>query len=87
MPLTTGLTADVYGVRNVGMLGGLINFSHQMGGGAAVLLFGLTFDRLGTYDPAFAGGALCLLVAGLVILTIKERKYSVRYVPAASAAS
>ena len=87
VPLTTGLTADVYGVRNVGMLGGLINFSHQMGGGAAVLLFGLTFDRLGTYDPAFAGGALCLLVAGLVILTIKERKYSVRYVPAASAAS
>ena len=61
------------------MLGGLINFSHQMGGGAAVLLFGLSFDRLGTYDPAFAFGAACLLVAGLVILTIKERKYSIRY--------
>ena len=30
VPLTTGLTADVYGVRNVGTLGGLINFSHQM---------------------------------------------------------
>ena len=86
VPLTTGLTADVYGVRNVGMLGGLINFSHQMGGGAAVLLFGLTFDRLGTYDPAFWGGAFCLLIAGLVILTIKETKYSVRYAPAASAA-
>ena len=79
VPLTTGLTADVYGVRNVGMLGGLINFSHQMGGGAAVLLFGLSFDRLGTYDPAFAFGAACLLIAGLVILTIKERKYSIRY--------
>ena len=82
VPLTTGLTADVYGVRNVGMLGGLINFSHQMGGGAAVLLFGLTFDRLGTYDPAFAAGAACLLIAGLVILTIKETKYSIRYAPA-----
>ena len=82
VPLTTGLTADVYGVRNVGMLGGLINFSHQMGGGAAVLLFGLTFDRLGTYDPAFAAGAACLLIAGLVILTIKETKYSIRYSPA-----
>ncbi len=81
VPLTTGLTADVYGVRNVGMLGGLINFSHQMGGGAAVLLFGLTFDKLGTYDPAFAAGAICLAVAGIVILTIKETKYSVRYTP------
>ena len=79
VPLTTGLTADVYGVRNVGMLGGLINFSHQMGGGAAVLLFGLSFDRLGTYDPAFAAGALCLLIAGIVILTIQEKKYSIRY--------
>ncbi len=84
VPLTTGLTADVYGVRNVGTLGGIINFSHQMGGGAAVLLFGLTFDRLGTYDPAFAVGAVCLLIAGLVILTIQEKRYSVRY--AASAA-
>ncbi len=87
VPLTTGLTADVYGVKNVGTLGGLINFSHQMGGGAAVLLFGLTFDRWGTYDPAFAGGAICLLIAGLVILTIKEKKYSIRYAPAQGAAA
>ena len=87
VPLTTGLTADVYGVRNVGTLGGLINFSHQMGGGAAVLLFGLTFDRYGTYDPAFIGGAICLLIAGIVILTIKETKYSVRYAQAAASAS
>ena len=87
VPLTTGLTADVYGVRNVGTLGGLINFSHQMGGGAAVLIFGLTFDWYGSYDPAFIGGALCLLVAGIVILTIKETKYSIRYAPARSAAT
>ncbi len=85
VPLTTGLTADVYGVRNVGTLGGLINFSHQMGGGAAVLLFGLTFDRFNTYDPAFAVGAVFLLVAGIVILTIREKKYSVRYAPVQTA--
>ena len=69
------------------MLGGLINFSHQMGGGAAVLLFGLTFDKWGTYDPAFAAGALWLLVAGIVILTIKEKKYSIRYAPASGTAA
>ena len=80
VPLTTGLTADVYGVRNVGTLGGLINFAHQMGGGAAVLLFGLAFDRWGSYDIPFAAGAVFLLAAGLVIMTIKEVKYSVRYI-------
>ena len=79
VPLTTGLTADVYGVRNVGTLGGLINFAHQMGGGAAVLLFGLAFDRWGSYDIPFAVGALFLLAAGIVIMTIKEVRYSVRY--------
>ncbi len=79
VPLTTGLTADVYGVRNVGTLGGLINFAHQMGGGAAVLLFGLAFDRWGAYDIPFAVSAIFLLAAGIVIFTIKERKYSVRY--------
>lgn len=79
VPLTTGLTADVYGVRNVGTLGGLINFAHQMGGGAAVLLFGLAFDRWGSYDIPFGVGAGFLLAAGIVILTIRERRYSVRY--------
>ena len=79
VPLTTGLTADVYGVRNVGTLGGLITFSHQMGGGAAVLLFGLMFDRTGSYDIPFAVGAAFLLAAGLVTLTIREKKYSIRY--------
>ena len=79
VPLTTGLTADVYGVRNVGTLGGLINFAHQMGGGAAVLLFGLAFDRWGSYDIPFAVGAAFLVAAGIVIFTIKEVKYSVRY--------
>ena len=58
-----------------------------MGGGAAVLIFGLTFDRLGTYDPAFIGGAVSLLIAGLVILTVKETKYSIRYAPARGAAT
>ena len=79
VPLTTGLTADVYGVRNVGTLGGLINFAHQMGGGAAVLLFGLAFDHWGSYDWPFAAGAIFLLAAGMVILTIQEKRYSVRY--------
>ena len=79
VPLTTGLTADVYGVRHIGTLSGLINFSHQMGGGAAVLLFGLAFDRWGSYDWPFAVGAMFLLAAGLVTLTIKEKQYSVRY--------
>lgn len=80
VPLTASLTADVYGVRNLGTLFGLANMSHQLGGAGAVLLFGWAFTVWGSYDVPFAIGAATLLVAGLVSLTIREKKTSVRYV-------
>ncbi|MBT3942776.1 MAG: MFS transporter [Chloroflexi bacterium] len=98
VPLTTGLTADVYGLRNVGTINGLINMAHQLGGGLAVVVAGFVFDIWDTYDPVFAAGAIFLGLAGLASFAIRERKYSIRYqpmpeatslppIPAASAAS
>lgn len=81
VPLTTSLAADVYGVKKLGTMVGLINMAHQLGGGAAVIVFGLVFDKWDTYDPAFAGGAIFLLLAGIISLSIKEKRYSVRYAP------
>jgi MFS family permease len=81
VPLTTSLAADVYGVRKIGTLAGLINMAHQLGGGAAVLIFGMVFDWSGTYDLAFGGGAVFLLLAGIISLSIREKRYSVRYSP------
>ena len=81
VPLTTSLAADVYGVRKIGTLAGLINMAHQLGGGAAVMIFGFVFDKWGTYDPTFAAGAVFLLMAGIVSLSIREKRYSVRYSP------
>jgi len=79
--LTTALTADVYGTRNVGMINGLINMAHQLGGGLAVIVAGFVFDAWDTYDPAFAGGAAFLFLAGTASFAIRERRYSVRYQP------
>lgn len=79
VPLTTSLTADVYGVKTLGTLSGLINLAHQIGGAAAVLAFGIVFDVFDTYNPAFFGGFVTLLAAGVISLSIKERKYSSRY--------
>jgi len=83
VPLTASLTADVYGVRNLGTLFGFSNMAHQIGGAGAVLLFGWAFTRLGSYDIAFAVGAATLLAAGIVSLSIREKKHSVRYVQVA----
>ena len=79
VPLTTSLAADVYGVRHLGTLAGLINFAHQAGGALAVYLFGLVFDAQGSYDHAFLACVATLAGAGLVSLSIRERRYSSRY--------
>ncbi len=81
VPLTTALTADVYGVKKLGTLSGFIFMAHQLGGGAAVILFGWIFDTWNSYDPAFAIGAITLLAAGIISLSIREKRYSVRYSP------
>lgn len=79
VPMTNGLTADIYGLRNVGMINGLIMMAHQLGGGIAVIAAGVVFDVWGTYDPAFIAGFLTLVLAGVASFSIKERKYSIRY--------
>lgn len=81
VPLTTALAADVYGVRHMGTLGGLILMTHQLGGAAAVILFGLAFDRWGSYDAPYAVSVLLLLGAGLLALSIREQELSARYSP------
>ena len=79
VPLTSSLTADVYGLRSLGTLVGMANFIHQIGGALAVYLFGLAFDMWGSYDAAFVTGAVLLLVASALSLSIRERRWSVRY--------
>lgn len=87
VPLTQSLTADVYGLRHLGMISGLIFMAHQLGGALAVLLFGLAFDAWGSYDVAFAVSAVLLLAAAAGARSIREDRYSVRYagVPAGGA--
>lgn len=79
VPLTQSLAADVYGLRHLGILTGIIFMAHQIGGSLAVLLFGLAFDAWGSYDVPFAVSALLLAAAGFGALSIRERRYSVRY--------
>lgn len=79
VPLTNSLTADVYGLRNVGVLNGLIMMVHQLAGGLAVIIAGMVFDIWGTYDPVFAAAAGFLIFAGVISYSIRERKYSIRF--------
>ena len=79
VPLTQALTADVYGLRHLGMLSGLTFMSHQLAGALAVVLFGVAFDATGSYNVPFVVSAVLLVLASFGAFSIRERRYSVRY--------
>ena len=80
-PLTSSLTADIYGLRAIGTLNGMTNFAHQMGGALSIYMAGVLYDRLGAYDVPFAIAGALLAGASLVSFSIMEKQYSARYQP------
>jgi MFS family permease len=85
LPLTSALTAEVYGLKHLGILNGLAFTGHQIGGALSIQLGGILRDLTGSYDLAFAMAGLLLFAASLVSFAIREQRYSMRYQPAASA--
>ena len=86
-PLTSSLTADIYGVRHIGTLNGLSTMSHQIGGSISVFMAGVLYVIYGAYEIPFALAGLTLLGATLASFAVNERKFSIRYQPAPAAAT
>ena len=85
-PLTTTLTADVYGLRSLGTIGGISFFFHAMGAVISVPMAGYFYDATGSYTIPFAIAGSLLFPAAISAFTIQERKYSMRYAPASAVA-
>jgi MFS family permease len=79
VPLTTALTADVYGLKHLGLLSGLTFTAHQLGGSIGIQFGGIMRDLTGSYDWPFTVAALLLAGASLASFAIQEKKYSARY--------
>ena len=79
-PLTTSLTADVYGLKSIGTISGITFLFHAIGGFFSILLAGFLFDLTGSYTIPFAIAGALLFPAALSAFSIRERKYSMRYV-------
>ena len=73
VPLTTGIVAQVFGVRYMATLFGVVFFSHQVGSFLGVWLGGLIYDATGSYDPMWWAGVFFGVAAALVHLPIDER--------------
>jgi MFS family permease len=73
VPLTSGLVAEIWGVRYMGTLYGIVFFSHQLGAFLGVWLGGRLYDITGTYDLVWWVGVGVGAFSALVHLPIRER--------------
>lgn len=84
VPLTTGVLAQIFGVRYIGTLFGLVFLGHQLGGFAGAWLGGAVFDATRSYDLVWAVALALGLASVLLNLPIRDRsvEHTLEPVPA-----
>ena len=73
VPLTSGLVAQIFGVRYMATLFGCVFFSHQIGSFLGVWLGGVIYERTHSYDGLWWLSVALGLFAAVVHLPINER--------------
>lgn len=73
VPLTNGIVASVFGVKNFSMLGGVVFLAHQIGSFSGGWLGGYLYDRSGNYDTVWMIAIGLSLIAAVLNLPISER--------------
>lgn len=78
VPLTSGLIAQIYGLRYMGTLYGVVFLSHQIGGFLGVWLGGAMYDAYGGYEAVWWIGVAVGAFSALVHLPVNERPLAAR---------
>ena len=69
---TNALVAVMFGTRYLGMLGGIVFFSHQVGSFLGVWMGGVLYDQTGSYDLVWWIGVALGILAAIVHWPIRE---------------
>ncbi|WP_297801877.1 MFS transporter [uncultured Brevundimonas sp.] len=72
VPLTNGLVAQIYGLRNLSALTGLVFFGHQIGAFLGAWLAGLIFDATGSYQLVWYIAIALGFIAAVANLPIRQ---------------
>jgi uncharacterized membrane protein len=73
VPLTSGLVGQMFGVRYIGVLFGVVFLGHQLGAFTGVWLGGLLYDLTGGYTAVWWAAAALGLFAAVVHWPIDEK--------------
>ena len=72
VPLTSGLIGQIFGVRYLSTLYGIVFLSHQVGSFFGAWAAGHVYDRTGSYDAVWAASILLALAAAILHLPIRD---------------
>jgi MFS family permease len=72
VPLTNGLVSQIFGVRYITTLFGIVFFGHQLGAFLGVWLGGYVFDLTGSYDLLWFGSITLGLAAAALHMPIDD---------------
>jgi predicted MFS family arabinose efflux permease len=73
VPLTSGIVAQIFGLRYMATLFGIVFLSHQLGSFLGIWLGGRLYDATGSYDIVWWTGAALGIAAAFVHLPINEK--------------
>ncbi len=73
VPLTTGIVAQLFGLKFMATLSGIVFLGHQIGSFIGVWMGGVIHDRTGSYDLMWWAAALLAAFAAVLHLAIDEK--------------
>lgn len=73
VPPTSGLVAQMFGIRYMGTLYGIVFLNHQLGSFTGVWIGGHLYDETGSYDIVWWSAAIIALATALIHLVLDER--------------
>jgi len=72
VPLTSGLIGQIFGVRYLSTLYGIVFLSHQVGSFFGAWVAGHVYDRTGSYDTVWSASIVLAVAAALLHLPIRD---------------
>ena len=73
VPLTNALVGQIFGIKYLATLAGIVFASHQLGSFTSILLGGWLFDQTGSYDLVWQMAIGLGVLAALLHLPINEK--------------